>query len=180
MSLATNDSFWVFGYGSIIWDNSMFEPLKELDAKLIGAHREFNKKSIKSRGTKDKPGLALGLEYGGECVGKAFLINKSYWQDLKRREGGYIPIKTPNDKMKVVTSENKILTCTVFFTDQLSKNYVPENVSIEERAEIIRTAEIGENGNGRDYLKEINDFLEEKNVYDRRIKDLYSIVFQNK
>lgn len=179
MSSATNDNFWVFGYGSIIWDNSKFKPLKELDATLIGAHRAFNKKSIKSRGTKNKPGLVLGLEYGGECVGKAFLISKIHWQNLKRREGGYIPIKTPNDKLQVVTSGDKILNCFVFFTDPLSKNYIPETISMKERATIIRKSDTGENGNGRDYLKEIHDFLDQKNIHDDKIKELYSLVFKN-
>jgi cation transport protein ChaC len=59
----------IFGYGSIIWDNKDVSPQEVFDAKLIGAHRSFNKKSTVSRGTKESPGLVLGLEYEGECHG---------------------------------------------------------------------------------------------------------------
>jgi cation transport regulator ChaC/energy-coupling factor transporter ATP-binding protein EcfA2 len=171
------NKIWVFAYGSLIWNNEEFEPLEIISAKLVGAHRSFNKKSIKSRGTRDKPGLALGLEYGGECKGKAILIYESYLTELKRREGGYLPIETPNDSLEVQDDDGKTMDCLVFLPDSKGENYLNKDVTIKEKAEIIKIGEQGDNGNAKDYLKEIYDFLKEYKIKDKDISDLYELVF---
>lgn len=168
---------WVFAYGSLIWNNESFQPLNTIKATLKGANRSFNKKSIKSRGTKSKPGLALGLELGGNCLGTAIQIYESHLPELKKREGGYLPIETPNKLLKVIDNQENPIKCLVFFPDGNGKNYLSKNVSIEEKAEIIKEGEEGDNGNARDYLKEIHGFLQEYDIEDENIKNLYKLVF---
>ena len=171
------NKIWVFAYGSLIWNNEQFEPLDTISSKLIGAHRSFNKKSVKSRGTRDKPGLALGLEYGAECVGKAILIYESYLPKLKRREGGYLPIETPNESLKVLDNEGETMNCLVFLPDSSGKNYLNKDVTIKEKAKTIKEGEQGDNGNARDYLKDTYDFLKKYKIEDENINDLYDLVF---
>jgi cation transport protein ChaC len=67
---------WVFGYGSLMWDD--WE--KDLDgsrfdgAVLHGYRRAFNKASERNWGTQKTPGPTLGLEPDADaiCVGTAF------------------------------------------------------------------------------------------------------------
>lgn len=171
-------NYWVFGYGSIIWDNEDIKPIKIIDAELIGAHRSFNKKSTVNRGTMEFPGLALGLEYGGKCFGKAFLINEESFDVLKKREGGYNQIKTPNDKIKISDiSENIIEGCIVFFPNTSGKNYLDPSTTLKEKAKIIGVGEKGLKSDAKEYLKEIKEFLNKYGIQDEEIELLHELVF---
>ncbi len=64
---------WVFGYGSLIW-NPAIHYVERRVARLYGYHRRFCLWTHLGRGTPDRPGLMLGLEPGGSCVGMAFRI----------------------------------------------------------------------------------------------------------
>lgn len=64
---------WVFGYGSLIW-SPCFPFVESQRARLYGYHRSLCILSIRNRGTRERPGLALGLDRGGSCTGRAFLI----------------------------------------------------------------------------------------------------------
>ena len=64
---------WVFAYGSLIW-NPLIHFAEHRAARLHGFHRCFCLRSRGARGTVDKPGLVLALDYGGCCNGVAFRI----------------------------------------------------------------------------------------------------------
>lgn len=67
---------WVFGYGSLMWDPGF--PHSECHSALLhGYHRAFCVYSHRYRGTREKPGLVLGLTPGGACRGKAFRVAQS-------------------------------------------------------------------------------------------------------
>lgn len=73
MSTEKPDDIWVFAYGSLMW-NPQFEFLGMAPAILRGYHRAFCVYSHVWRGTKERPGLVLGLDSGGSCKGQAFHI----------------------------------------------------------------------------------------------------------
>lgn len=64
---------WLFGYGSLIW-NPAFHYSEMRIGIAHGYHRKFCLWSQIGRGTKERPGLMLGLERGGSCRGVAYRI----------------------------------------------------------------------------------------------------------
>ena len=147
---------WVFGYGSLMWDNSEFRPQRKVMATLVGAHRSYNKKSIESRGTRNRPGLVLGTEPSGQMQGIALLIDQSYVPALDRREGtsGYTKIATPSQGLKIIDAENQLLSpCIVYISNPSHSSYVG-NLNLEQRAQIAINAERGIRGTSVNYIKE--------------------------
>jgi len=90
--------WWVFAYGSLLW-NPLFPVAEARLATVHGMHRRFCLRSLASRGTRERPGLVLGLEPGGSCRGVAYRLPSPMALDelhlLWRREmvvGSYRPV----------------------------------------------------------------------------------------
>jgi cation transport protein ChaC len=73
--------FWVFGYGSLMWRPG-FEHVETRKARLFGYHRALCITSHIHRGTMEKPGLVLGLDRGGSCLGLAFRVSGTHRDEV--------------------------------------------------------------------------------------------------
>jgi cation transport protein ChaC len=81
MTATRKDEIWVFAYGSLMWRPD-FEFIESVPALLRGYHRAFCIYSHIYRGTPDNPGLVLGLDSGGSCVGRAFHLGADAAPDI--------------------------------------------------------------------------------------------------
>jgi cation transport protein ChaC len=69
----TAAALWIFAYGSLMWrPDFLFEERRR--ARIFGFHRALCIYSHHYRGTPERPGLVLGLDRGGSCVGLGFRI----------------------------------------------------------------------------------------------------------
>ncbi len=79
---AAEGDVWVFAYGSLMWKPDFTFAEARL-ARLHGYHRALCIYSIRGRGTEEKPGLVLGLDRGGSCVGRAYRVAAADWEAVR-------------------------------------------------------------------------------------------------
>ena len=73
---------WIFAYGSLMWDPGV--PVAEtLPAAVTGWRRSFCLRSTMYRGSRERPGLVLGLDSaeGHRCDGVALRIAEEDWPE---------------------------------------------------------------------------------------------------
>jgi len=75
------EDFWIFAYGSLMW-NPGFRYLESHAGLVHGYHRAFCVTSSHYRGTREKPGLVLGLDRGGCCRGRAYRVSAQHHKEV--------------------------------------------------------------------------------------------------
>lgn len=141
---------WIFGYGSLMWRPG-FRYLEQHPARLDGYHRAACIYSRHHRGTDQVPGLVLGLDAGGFCLGIAFRIHINDRPQIidylyEREMIGYAY------KPACVTVEvsGETVTAYTFIADPGHDHYAG-NLGLDRAAEVIMRAQ-GISGLNRDYL----------------------------
>ena len=162
--------FWVFGYGSLIW-NPGFPHTEVLSGLLRGYHRRFCVYSHRYRGTPADPGLVLGLAPGGACRGLVYRVpaaeGEAVMDYLHAREmvtGVYNPTW-----LKVDTAGGR-LQAAGFVVDTKHPQYAGR-LPAADMAAIIRHAQ-GSGGPNLDYLRNTVQHLEALDMHDRALHRL--------
>ena len=155
---------WVFGYGSLMWNPAIHVAATER-AQIYGYHRSFCLDLIFGRGAPDNPGLMLGLDSGGSCIGLAHKIAPDHVESeleiLWMREmigRGYEP--------KWITAHcdsgpREVLT---FVANKANERYIGPQ-PFDEAAKRIARSE-GILGKNRDYLYNTIKHLDEFGIAD--------------
>ena len=161
---------WIFAYGSLIW-NPIFPFAEKRIARIYGLHRSFCLWSRVGRGTREQPGLVLGLDDGGSCSGLALRVEKHHVPDelflVWRREmvtGAYKPTwvkaRTPQGTVNAIA----------FVMDQNSHAYAGR-LAEPDIARNIRTA-AGLNGPCIEYLVQTAAGLAGHGIFDEQLERL--------
>jgi len=152
--MTRKDKVWVFAYGSLMWRPD-FEYVESEPALLRGYHRAFCIYSHVYRGSVEKPGLVLGLENGGSCLGRAFRLNIETAQDIlaaiHAREmiyDVYVARRLPISLTQ--RSGAPRVMANTYTADRASPQYSGK-LERDIMIKLIRNGH-GTAGNGRDYL----------------------------
>ncbi len=165
---------WIFGYGSLMWrPDFAFEEART--ARLYGFHRSFCVYSWHHRGTRERPGLVLGLDYGGSCVGRAFRVKAGHAAQvitaLDEREM-VTAVYRPVDH--VVRLPDALVTARAYVVDRGHPQYAGK-LSLEEQARQIDGAR-GISGVNIDYLASTVAHLDEMGIVDGPLHRVWKLL----
>lgn len=144
---------WVFGYGSLMWRPG-FGHLERVPARLVGAHRALCVYSWVHRGTRERPGLVLGLDRGGSCRGIAYRVAAEHRQSvidyLRARElVTNVYLETWWD-IRLEGLEPRRQTALTFIVDRAHEQYAGK-LSPDALLSLVRDG-VGQSGVNADYV----------------------------
>lgn len=145
------DDFWVFGYGSLIWRPG-FAHAETRRARVFGFRRALCVRSFVHRGTPERPGLVLGLDRGGACVGLAFRVPGALRGEvmayLRARE--LVTSVYRERVLPVRLDTGEVRPAIAYAVDRTHPQYAGR-LDVEEAAEAVRHAS-GQSGRNVDYV----------------------------
>jgi len=158
--------FWVFGYGSLIWRPG-FAHVETCRARLHGYRRALCVLSHVHRGTPDRPGLVLGLDRGGSCVGLAFRVPGGLHAEvvsyLRARElvtNVYLERTLP-----VRLESGPEVPALVYVVDRAHVQYAGR-IDVDRAARQVAGA-VGQSGRNEDYVASTVAHLRKLRIRDR-------------
>jgi len=166
------DSPWIFGYGSVIW-NQGFPFVESRKVAVQGWTRKFWQGSTDHRGVPGAPGRVVTLvpDPGQECWGLAFRLDPEHWQETLarmdiREQGGYTRLWLVSDGPD----------CLAYVAREDNPDYLGE-APVAELALQMSTA-VGPSGANWDYLFRLADCLRALDIVDPHVFALEQAVRQ--
>ena len=168
--------FWVFGYGSLIY-NPIIEHSHRAIASIYGYHRRFCLWTKIGRGSPDCPGLVLSLDRGGSCKGVAFRLNPqnaiAELDLLWRRE-----MMTMAYRPRLISLYTDIgLKRGLAFVANPARPAYAQPMPFEATVEVVAHA-AGFSGPCRDYLYDTVKGMQACGIRDRQLEKLAAAVQQ--
>ena len=168
--------FWIFAYGSLMWNPSFTWDVRHI-ATIRGYHRSFRLWSRLNRGTPENPGLVLTLECGGSCRGMVYRIAPDLVQEqmqlIWKREmlyGSYRP------RWLNCTVGEETIRALCFTVNRRCSGYagnIPEEIMVEAIASAA-----GRYGPAHEYLFNTIEVLRQHGIRDSRVEHLAQLVRQ--
>lgn len=163
--------FWVFGYGSLMWRPG-FDYIETRPAYLRGYRRSLCIRSHVYRGTPERPGLVLGLEHGGSCLGMAFRVGGARADEvmayLRARE---MTTRVYHEKRLPVRLDiGTTVEAVCYVADRTHWQYVG-GIGLDEMAATISGA-AGEAGPNQDYVLNTIAHLRALGIRDRWLESV--------
>ena len=168
--------FWVFGYGSLIY-NPIIDHSQRAIASVYGYHRRFCLWTKIGRGSPGCPGLVLSLDRGGSCKGVAFRLKPqnaiSELDLLWRRE-----MMTMAYQPRLMTLHTNIglKRGLAFVANPARPAYAPP-MPFESTVEVVANAS-GFNGLCREYLYDTVRGMQACGIRDHQLEKLAAAVKQ--
>jgi cation transport protein ChaC len=162
------EDLWVFGYGSLIWRPG-FDHVERQPARLIGAHRALCVFSHVHRGTPERPGLVLGLDFGGACRGVAYRVAAKKRAQviayLRGREQVTSVYRETLRAVTLLTEPRRRVSALVYMIDRGHRQYAGR-LDLSAQLHLVRQGH-GQSGQNRDYVLATVQALEALGLYDR-------------
>lgn len=166
---------WVFGYGSLMWKPG-FVHVEVRAARICGYHRALCVRSWVYRGTPEVPGLVVGLDRGGSCIGRAFRVSAAdkdavadYLYERELATNVYLPKLVP-----VQLDDGRRVSTLTFIVDRSHVQYAGR-LSAEEAAIIVRGAH-GRHGPNTEYISRTVEHLDELGIADSLLHEVQALL----
>lgn len=163
--------FWVFGYGSLMWRPD-FAHVETRRARLFGFRRALCVTSWVYRGTRERPGLVLGLDRGGSCVGLAFRVPVElrdevigYLRDRELVTSVYLERYLP-----VVLNTGETVEAITYIVDRNHEQYAGR-LTEAEAARIV-SGSVGKSGPNEDYVHNTVEHLLALGIRDHWLEEV--------
>ena len=163
--------FWVFGYGSLIWRPG-FAHVETRRARLYGYRRSLCVYSFVHRGTRERPGLVLGLDRGGSCIGLAYRVpgdlRKEVLTYLRERE--LVTSVYLERMLDVRLDGGGIVEAVAYIVDRQHEQYAGA-LDADAAAKVVSGA-VGGSGKNEDYVLSTLDHLEALGIRDHWLEEV--------
>ncbi len=165
------DDFWVFGYGSLMWRPG-FAHVETRRARLAGYRRALCIHSHVHRGTAERPGLVLGLDRGGSCIGLAFRVPGSLHKEVVAylRERELVTNVYLERTLHAVLEDGGAVPVLGYVVDRGHHQYAGR-LDVEAAARQVRGA-VGVSGRNEDYVLNTLEHLRALGIRDRWLEDV--------
>jgi cation transport protein ChaC len=161
------EDLWVFGYGSLIWRPG-FEYAERVPAHIVGMHRSLCVYSFDHRGTPERPGLVLGLDFSGACRGIAYRVAQkdraatlAYLRDREQTTAVY---REMVHGVWLAGPPERRVEALCYVVDRGHPQYAGR-LTHDRQLRIVRQGH-GRSGNNRDYVIETVKALEALDIVD--------------
>lgn len=162
---------WVFGYGSLIWRPG-FEFAERMPAHILGMHRSLCIYSFDHRGTPERPGLVLGLDFGGACRGIAYRVaakrRPATLKYLRDREQTTAVYRELVRGIALDAKPERRVDALCYAVDRGHPQYAGR-LTHDRQLQIVRQAH-GRSGNNRDYVLETAKALDALGIVDHDLQ----------
>ena len=173
LSLPDGD-LWIFGYGSLMWRPD-FPYVEAILARLHGYHRSLCVWSWVHRGTRHRPGLVMGLDRGGSCIGRAYRVaageRSAALEYLHDREMA-TPVYQPH--LTTLQLAGRPTPGLVFVVDRGHPQYAGKLPS-EHAADVVLRG-VGQSGANPEYLAAMVAHLDALGIRDAKLAKVYDLV----
>lgn len=157
--------FWVFGYGSLMWRPG-FRHAEVRKARLHGYRRALCVVSHVHRGTPQRPGLVLGLDRGGSCLGLAFRVQAADEADTVAylRERELVTHVYRERRIGVSLLDGRRVEALTYVVDRGHSQYAGSLEPAEAAHRVVGA--VGKSGANEDYVLNTVDHLRELGIRD--------------
>jgi len=149
----SDEDLWVFAYGSLMWRPG-FDAVERVPARLIGAHRALCVWSHVHRGSPERPGLVLGLDFGGMCRGIAYRVTasarKATLEYLRAREQVTMVYRECVRPVVLLSHPEQRVQAVCYMVDRSHPQYAGR-LKLAEQLHHVRQGH-GISGQNRDYV----------------------------
>lgn len=165
------NDFWVFGYGSLMWRPG-FAHVETQRARLFGYRRALCVASFVHRGTPERPGLVLGLDRGGSCLGLAFRVPGDLEDEVIAylRERELVTHVYLERRLPIRLDGGRTVSAVTYVVDRHHAQYAGALDAAEAAARVAGA--VGQSGANEDYVLNTLEHLKGLRIRDHWLEDV--------